>query len=251
MRRVIFTIYDDFAKEQDQWGTNNYATEAVAEYFDRLLENKETYAKSIGVDFKFYHNTMTDFAIETDLEFTKSNLYKHGIMADLANEYDEIMYVDMDVVFNTNKNVFDELDLSKGIHIQTETEKVTSKDIGSVMFENIGSRSPTLKYHITKDLLSGKDCHVINTGIIVAKSKHIKKIKFIKRLNGIIKKIEKLRREGVGTDNYRFLRMYYYSNNEAIFSYIIEKENIPYVIMENKWHTIIDSTPTTNIPLDL
>ena len=127
MRRVIFTIYDDFAKEQDQWGTNNYATEAVAEYFDRLLENKETYAKSIGVDFKFYHNTMTDFAIETDLEFTKSNLYKHGIMADLANEYDEIMYVDMDVVFNTNKNVFDELDLSKGIHIQTETEKVKSK----------------------------------------------------------------------------------------------------------------------------
>ena len=81
MRRVIFTIYDDFAKEQDQWGTNNYATEAVAEYFDRLLENKETYAKSIVVDFKFYHNTMTDFDIETDLEFTKYNLYKHFIMS--------------------------------------------------------------------------------------------------------------------------------------------------------------------------
>ena len=135
MKRVIFTTYDDIKKENDQWGMNYYATESINEYFDRLISNKEEYANSlINVEFKFYHNTMKDFNVDTELEFTKANIYKHHIMAELAEEFDEVMYVDMDVVFNTEKNVFDELDLSKGIHIQVQTHEVTSKDIEGVMF---------------------------------------------------------------------------------------------------------------------
>ena len=108
MKRVIFTTYDDIKKENDQWGMNYYATESINEYFDRLISNKEEYANSlINVEFKFYHNTMKDFNVDTELEFTKANIYKHHIMAALAKEYDEVMYVDMDVIFNTEKNVFD------------------------------------------------------------------------------------------------------------------------------------------------
>ena len=149
MKRIIFTTYDNISKEQDHLGENYFATESVKEYFDGLIVNKENYADKIDVDFKFYHNTMKDFDVDTELEFTKANIYKHHIMAELAKEYDEVMYVDMDVVFNTKKNVFDELDLSKGFHIQVQTDDVTCKDIEGVMFENIGNRSPTLKYHIT------------------------------------------------------------------------------------------------------
>jgi len=244
MKRVIFTTYDDIEKEQDQWGTNHYATESVKEYFDRLISNKEEYANSlINVEFKFFHNTMKDFDVDAGLEFTKTNLYKHHIMAELANDYDEVMYVDMDVVFNTEKNVFDELDLSQGYHIQTDTADVTSKDIEGVMFEKIGNRSPTLKYHITKDLLGGKDNEVINTGIMIAKSEHIKQVKFVERLPSIIERINEMRLHGVDTDEYKFLRMYYYPNNEAIFSYVVESENIPYVIMDRRWHTVINNKP--------
>tara|TARA_B110000459_G_scaffold156379_1_gene171075 strand:+ start:4507 stop:6222 length:1716 start_codon:yes stop_codon:yes gene_type:complete len=245
MKRVIFTTYDDIEKEQDQWGTNHYATESIKTYFDKLIANKEEYANSlINVEFKFYHNTMKDFNIDADLEFTKTNLYKHHIMAELADDYDEVMYVDMDVVFNTEKNVFDELDLSEGIHIQVQTDEVTNKDIEGVMFENIGSRSPTLKYHITKDLLGGGDNHVMNTGIMIAKSEHIKQIKFMERLPSIIEKVDDLKRNGISDDQYKFLRMYYYPNNESIFSYIMESEDIPYVIMENRWHTLVGKDPS-------
>ena len=245
MKRVIFTTYDDIEKEQDRWGENHYATESIKAYFDRLISNKEEYANSlINVEFKFYHNTMKDFDIDADLEFTKTNLYKHHIMAELADDYDEVMYVDMDVVFNTEKNVFDELDLSEGIHIQVQTDEVTNKDIEGVMFENIGNRSPTLKYHITKDLLGGGDNHVMNTGIMIGKSEHIKQIKFIERLPSIIERVDDLKRNGISDDQYKFLRMYYYPNNESIFSYIMESEDIPYVIMENRWHTLIGKNPT-------
>ncbi len=243
MKRIIFTTYDNISKEQDHLGENYFATESVKEYFDGLIVNKENYADKIDVDFKFYHNTMKDFDVDTELEFTKANIYKHHIMAELAKEYDEVMYVDMDVVFNTKKNVFDELDLSKGFHIQVQTDDVTCKDIEGVMFENIGNRSPTLKYHITKDLLFGSDCHVMNTGIMIAKSEHIKQIKFIDRLPRIIDKINKLKLSGLDSDKYKLLRMYYYPNNESIFSYIMESENIPYEIMDKRWHTIINSNP--------
>ena len=248
MKRVIFTTYDDIEKENDQWGMNYYATESINEYFDRLISNKEEYANSlINVEFKFYHNTMKDFNVDTELEFTKANIYKHHIMAELAEEFDEVMYVDMDVVFNTEKNVFDELDLSKGIHIQVQTHEVTSKDIEGVMFENIGNRSPTLKYHITKDLLGGGGNHVMNTGIMIAKSEHIKKIKYIERLPSIIERIQEMRVSGVNDDKYKFLRMYYYPNNESIFSYFMESTDIPYEIMDERWHKIIKDTPQ---PLD-
>jgi hypothetical protein len=248
MRRVIFTTYDDIEKEQDQWSANYFATESVNEYFDRLISNKEEYANSlINVEFKFFHNTMKDFNVDAGLEFTKANIYKHHIMAELAEEYDEVMYVDMDVVFNTEKNVFDELDLSKGIHIQVQTHEVTSKDIEGVMFENIGNRSPTLKYHITKDLLDGGANHVMNTGIMIAKSEHIKQIKFIERLPSIMERIQEMRVSGIIHDKYDFLRMYYYPNNESIFSYIMESTDIPYEIMDERWHKIIKGKPT---PLD-
>lgn len=248
MKRVIFTTYDDIEKEKDQWSANYYATEAVNEYFDKLISNKEEYANSlINVEFKFFHNTMKDFNVDADLEFTKANLYKHHLMAELANDYDEVMYVDMDVVFNTEKNVFDELNLNEGIHIQVQTHEVTCKDIGGVMFENIGNRSPTLKYHITKDLLGGKDNHVMNTGIMIAKSEHIKQVKFVDRLPSIIERIQEMRVSGISDDQYKFLRMYYYPNNESIFSYIMESEGIPYKIMDERWHKIIKEKPT---PLD-
>ncbi len=244
MKRIIFTTYDDIDKEKDHLGSYHFATESINEYFDRLISNKEEYANSlINVEFKFYHNTMKDFDVDTELEFTKANIYKHHIMAELAKEYDEVMYVDMDVVFNTEKNVFDELDLSKGIHIQVQTDNVTNKSIEGVKFENIGNRSPTLKYHITKDLLNGKDNHVMNTGIMIAKSEHIKQIKFIERLPDIIERINEMRMSGISDDQYKFLRMYYYPNNESIFSYIMESTNIPYEIMDERWHKIINGNP--------
>ena len=150
MKRVIFTSYDDL-KTNDLSKLDSTAKNQIAEYFDRLVENKKSYAHSINVDFKLYHNTMKDFFVSNELEFTKVNLYKHHLMHELAKEYDEVMYVDMDVVFNTTKNVFKELELDKGIHILDQDEEIISKNINELLFKQLGLRNSTLKYHITKD----------------------------------------------------------------------------------------------------
>ena len=241
MKRIIFSVYDDIEIAEDTH--NKFSQFQIKEYWDRLVGSKQNYAEHIGVEFKLFHNTMKDFNVDADVEFTKVNIYKHHLMAELAKEYDEVMYVDMDVIFNTSENVFEKLDLSQGIHVKDQDDKIISKNSKGLSAETIGKRNATLKYHITKDLLDGKDNHVINTGIMIGQAKHIKKIKYIKRIKAAINKIEKIKKENnVGID-FNFLRLYYYPNNEALFSYVIEKHNIPYVIMDDEWHNIVDHEP--------
>lgn len=251
MKRVIFTTYDDINRgeevsdAQKQLDLDADSTrqadiakqKLVEEYHDRLVSNKKDYADKVGADFIYYQNTMKDFDVDCELEFAKVNLYKHHLMANLADEYDEIMYVDMDVVFNTELNVFEEHDLSKGIHVLAQTEDVLSKDKTELLFEVIGLRSPTLKYHITKDLLDGQDNHVMNTGIMLGHSEHIKLIKFIERTKEVIPKIEELKNSILNQGGiFSMIMMSYYPNNESIFSYIMEKYQVPYVLLDEMWH---------------
>jgi len=251
MKRVIFTTFDDidhsvqsgfdslnaeFTQSQDDANTL-----LVEEYFDRLILNKKEYADKIGVEFIFYHNEMKDFDIDAGMEFTKVNLWKHHLMANLAEEYDEVMYVDMDVLFNTDLNVFQEHDLSKGIHVKDNDEDVTHKDKDEFQLWEIGLRSPILKYFITKDLLDGKDNHVMNTGILIGQSQHIKQIKFIERTKEAIEKIDALKKEP------HSINKLYYPNNESIFSYIMEQYNIPYVILDEMWHNRYDDKPKVGL----
>jgi hypothetical protein len=247
MKRVIFTTFDDidnsvqtgfdalnteFTQSQDDANTL-----LVKEYFDRLVSNKKDYADKIGVDFIFYHNEMKDFDIDAGMEFTKVNLWKHHLMANLAEEYDEVMYVDMDVLFNTDLNVFEEHDLSKGIHVKDNDEDVKHKTKEETQAWEIGLRSPILKYFITKDLLDGRDNHVMNTGILIGQSHHIKQIKFIERTREAIEKINVLK------EYPHYINKLYYPNNESIFSYIMEQYNIPYVILDEMWHNKYDDKP--------
>ena len=257
MKRVIFTTYDDIDRAENK-ESHKYDGDAIAtrdadiakqktidEYFDRLVDNKQQYCDKIGVDFVLYRNTMKDFDIDCELEFAKVNIYKHHLMAELAKEYDEVMYVDMDVLFDTELNVFEENDLSKGIHVKHQDNQIISKNKEELLFDIIGLRSPTLKYHITKDLLGGQDNHVMNTGILIGKSEHIKQIKFIERTREVIKIIEKMKDGMLGNSQFAFslITMSYYPNNESIFSYILEKYKIPYVLLEEKWHVIYSDLP--------
>ena len=245
MNRVIFTIFDDidnkskssgFARSEVEYTktSDNAKLLLVDEYFDRLVQNKKDYAEKIGAEFIFYHNTMDNFLLTDDLEFTKINLYKHHLMAELAEEYDEVMYVDMDVLFNTDLNVFDENDLTKGFHIKDQDSDIQYRDVTQVStLSEIGLRSPDLKYHITKRLLNGKNNHVINTGIMLANAEHIKQIKFIDRMKIAIEKINEFKKEP-----WHLMTDLYYPNNESIFSWILEEYKVPYVILSDYWHKI-------------
>lgn len=244
MKRVIFTTFDDIQNDGHFDNTNELL---VKEYWDRLLDNKAKYAEKVGAQFIFYHNTMKDFEVNTDLEFTKVNLYKHHLFAELAEVFDEVLYVDMDVVFNTDENIFEKHDLDKGIYIKDQDDQIISKNIQEILLIKTGLRSPSIKYHITKDMLGGRDNHVINTGIMLAKSEYIRQIKFVDRLPDMIKSVQNIKDKNLEANDTAYLRKHYYPNNEAFFSYILEEYNIPYIILDDEWHKIYYDTPEDHI----
>ena len=247
MKRIIFTVYDDLNEVDDTYSLGTPAVKLVDEYLDRLVQNKKDYAESIGVDFKFYHNTMKDFDCDVSLEFTKVNLYKHHIMCKLAEEYDEVLYVDMDVVLNTKENMFDEHDLEKnGYHIKYQDNYIQSTQIKEVFFAEIGLRSPTLKYHITKAMLGGEDnedIHVMNTGIMLANSKWIQKLDFINNMQFALDRLEQIKRKAIKENEQTYISLYFYPNNEALFAWMVLEYDIPFYNLDDEWHCIVDHDP--------
>ena len=243
MKRIIFTVYDDIENHSN---INKASAQSVEEYFDLLVKNKSDYAASIGVDFKLYHNTIDNWKTSLDTPFTTSNLYKHYLMDKIADDYDEVMYVDMDVIFNTTENVFNSIDLSKGIAVKDQDDRIIDKDPFKAMQRSFGKRNPTLKYHITKDLLNGKDNHVINTGVMIGRSEHIKLLKVNKRLSNIAKRIADYKNKSIDNERVVHVRNFYYPNNESIFSYILEKYKVPYQLIDDCWHDIRDDMVNKN-----
>ena len=73
------------------------------------------------------------------------NFYKLYLLYELSNKYDEILYLDFDVVPLNFDNFFEQNDLSKGIFVLNNNERVSHlNDIG----ENTQTiRSPNAKYY--------------------------------------------------------------------------------------------------------
>lgn len=232
MKRVIFTLYEDI---DVTYVHEDYNQKKIRDYYDRLLDNKQQYAKSIGVDFKFFTN-LQDIKLDLVQEdnFVNINLYKHHLMAELAEEYDEVMYADFDVVFNTDKNIFEELDLQKGIAVKDQNDEIRITDFDEHILWDLGRKNPTTKYFITKHLLGGQECNVINTGTMIGKSEHIKQLKYIERLPEITEQIYQF------NDPDQVTESIFYPNNEAIFAYILDHYNVPYQLLEDTWHDIRD-----------
>ena len=79
------------------------------------------------------------------------NFYKIHLLYKLAQEYDEVLYLDFDVVPMKSDNFFERWDLSKGIAIKDNNAQVIRMDGITEKTQTI--RSPTSKYYNAQALL--------------------------------------------------------------------------------------------------
>ena len=133
MKRIVYSIYVDVPAVEHFSTTSKNKNDSIEKasqtinafqgHYDKLLENKKDYAKKIGAAFKMYtydekyksfeKNILKFFPELTGYEVI--NFYKIHILCELADVYDEILYLDFDAVPLTNESFFDAWDLSKGI----------------------------------------------------------------------------------------------------------------------------------------
>jgi len=159
----------------------------------------------------------------------------------LSKSYDEILYLDFDVVCLTNENFFETWNLNKGICVYNNSNLV--KTIEAVTERSQTIRSPTSKYYNTQAMLIEKGLNpknkVINTGIIGANKEHIKQLKYFDNFEEDINIMTRLK------SNYDIFPKkivdFFGYDNETLFSVKLNENKVPVQWLDNHWHYFFDT----------
>lgn len=255
MKRVIYSVYVEVpAKEHFGASKNRHDTvekaditvNAFKKHYDRLVESKLTYAEYCEAEFIMYEyddqyktfekNFKKDFPELTGYEVI--NFYKIHLLYELAKKYDEILYLDFDAVPVTDESFFEAWDLSKGICVYNNNNYV---DRNREVKHSI--RSPSAKFFNCQAMLIEKGLNpnndVINTGIIGARKEDIFKLDFFGGFKDTMELMTKLRviDDGMYPENIRDMFRY---DNETIFSYKREINQIKLQWLDDQWHYFFD-----------
>ena len=258
MRRVIYSLYIDIPKEEldyqePYYGDDIPKTERTKiefqKYYDKLLACKQKYADDIGVpflmyeydnDFKLYKKWFNHYYPQIT-EYNIVNFYKLQIMHALCRNYDEVLYLDFDVVPVTKENFFEVHDLSKGIAIKDNNNlaKKTLRELRGRPIESV--RSPTAKYWNCHALLQANgydtDNDVFNTGIVGISAQHMKQLAYFDNIEGIIKEMDELIDDGMYPDE---ITQMFGWDNETIWSYLVKTRELPVQWLHWQWHLFYD-----------
>ena len=141
--RLIFSLYIDIrTKELDVFDahllkdgqviTNINTQNALRANYEKLIKVKQDYVDKIGVEFKmvedtinyqhFYNRFRKDPSEITTYNIV--NFYKLDLLYTFSQMYDEVLYLDFDVVLMTNENFFKVWDLEKGITVLNNDDNV-------------------------------------------------------------------------------------------------------------------------------
>jgi hypothetical protein len=255
MNRVIYSLYVDvpadehYGKSKNEHDTVDKASitvNAFKKHYKKLIDCKRHYANTINADFimfeqaqyqSFEKNFKYDFPELTGYEII--NFYKIHLLYELSKKYDEILYLDFDVIPLTKESFFDAWDLSKGICVYSNNDKVEKKST-----TNHSIRSPSAKYFNCHAMLLEEglnpDNDVINTGIICARREDIVKLDFFGKFKDTIDLMTKLKKDTSGLYPQNIVDMFRY-DNETIFSYKREVNKVDIQWLDNKWHYFLDT----------
>ena len=258
MRRIIFSLYIDIPKKDLDYqkpykGDDIPKTERTKlqfqEYYGKLLACKQKYANDIGVPFLMYeydqdfedYKKWWNSQYPQITEYNIVNFYKLQILDTLCRQYDEVLYLDFDVVPVTTENFFEAHDLSKGIAIKHNNAlaKKTLEDLSTISIDSI--RSPTAKYWNALAMLQSEgydyENDVYNTGIIGASSKHIRKLNYFRNIDKHIKLMDRLIDDPTYPER---IRKMFGWDNETIWSYLVKRTDVPIQFLDSQWHLFLD-----------
>ena len=81
---------------------NDYKRSQFEKYKSQITESQKHYANICKADYNLFETDITDY--------DKVQFKKILLLEELSNDYDEILYFDFDVVPQTNKIFFDDID---------------------------------------------------------------------------------------------------------------------------------------------
>ena len=290
MQRVVYSLYIDIPKEEiDIFDKNllkkgdtpinvNTKNQFKTHYAD-LCACKEYYAKEIGADFKMFEYGPDYIVYANQLKekypylttYNIINFYKIYLLYELGKTYDEILYLDFDVVPIENENFFEHWDLTKGIAVLNNNDRTIPIERVTDTSQTI--RSPSSKYFNAQAMLFEKGLStkndVINTGIIGINKDHLNKLDYFNHFEDnltLMKHLKIQTKEEIIIPDYEQytnnkkevefmthndkyvtnifpdkVRQYFGWDNETLFSVKLKENNVPVQWLDDKWHYFLYS----------
>jgi len=248
MTNVIYSFYteinDKLRNHYNFYGDKISKAEKTKSQFikykNRLINSKTDYARICDADFILFDDIPED-------NFDSINFYKHKLMEDLLKEYDNVLYLDFDVIPNTNESFFKVHNMNKiNVHAINSTKKNTWSNEAlncKESFEYIAEKYLD-KYHMYSkamcklamlaiDDIYSQDYHVVNTGIVGGSSESLSQIKMSKRIDELNELLNIVKKEEYFGTN---ITKHFFENNEVFFSYILDKYNLDWYNLPFEWH---------------
>ena len=208
---MIFDVWTDFKNR----GQPKHIVEEWSTYKDALIESHKKYAEICGAEYRHYK-----IDHKKQINFITLNFMKIYIAEDLAQRYDKVLYLDLDVLPRTRVNFFEHHDFSKFLCHKTLAPrwKIDRKRL-MLGYEGISSEH-----------------NIINTGVFGMTKEICNLIRFQQRE----KQINADYPEWLASDENKLANIEGCPNNEIYLSYIIEKYGIPTTDIGKAWNFIVD-----------
>lgn len=269
MKKIIYSLYIDIPKEELDWQLPYFGDEMsktertkikLAQYSDWLEMCHKQYANNLGIEYRLY-NYDEDYKVfeqhfkENYPQITAYNIvnfYKIHLMYKLAEEYDEVLYMDFDVVPITNNNFFDHWNLNDGIAVlknrkdidtsfgKLMTDKMNIEKFGKIM----SNRSPIAKYWNTRAMLMEIDADdslssVYNTGIVGVTKQHLEQLDYFDRFSDTLKLMDELCYEENSMWPEHIQNIFGW-DNETVWGYKMIINNVKEQTLTSDWHHFMD-----------
>ena len=248
MNRLIFSLYVEVPDNEfvDNIETNLNTKKEMNDNYQKLVDCKQQYADSIGVDFvmvnkykEYYDEMKSKYSFLSTYNII--NFYKIYLLYKFSSKYDEILFLDFDVVPNTKENFFEVWDLSKGVAILNNNDKVLRMSQITETTQTI--RSPTSKYYNTQAMLLDMgmktENDVINTGIIGINKSNLFKLAYFNNFDQDMIKMTQLKFD-TSVFPKKIVEFFGY-DNETLFGVKLKQHNIDVQWLDNKWHYFFDN----------
>lgn len=190
VKRIVFSVWSDLSPNWIQ-------------YKEALTSKHEAYAAVCNADYQL---------VDTNAKFVDLMFLKVQLAEQLLDDYDEVLYLDLDVVPITHKSFFDSFNMDNiCLHYTWNPKwKIDQKRL-MLAEEGITSNNK-----------------VANTGVFAMNKNARDTLRFSERRYNIEKSYPD-----------------YKPNNEVYMSYLIEKHNIEYNEIGMPWNFILDRNIST------
>ena len=261
MKRIIFSMYTNNIKNKSDGdiGPTDYKKSQFEKFKHNIEASHKKYAKTCRADYNLFTPTGNNYI---DIQFEKIIKFE-----ELCNEYDEILYIDFDIIPRTDISFFETENLTecicchsikkkleRPVHISHDNRRIMVPfSLESETYESIlevikleGHCDPMNMYNKTcaknamllLDGIIGSDL-IVNTGVIGTSKKIIEELDFSSRLD----ECDSVFKEAVIDNIYpNMFSSSWKRNNEIYFSYLVERYKIPLHEIGNKWNFIIDKS---------